>query len=234
MHLIDTNGKGVDHLTSSGAVVNGTEYPLDLLIFSTGFNSPGQGSPAKCAGMEIRGTSGLGMEEKWDCGVGTLHGVLSRGFPNLFFLGPLQAGASANWVSALDQMACHIAYMVSTALAKVDSKDQANGEVNGAASGLENGLGNGKERKVVIEPSEAGEEGWSMQIMMRAMGLAALMGCTPSYINAEGGLDKPSSMEKQMRGARRAPWGWGILDYSRLLEEWRAKGDMEGLDVVVV
>ena len=35
--LVDTQGKGVERATEKGVVVNGVEYPLDCLIFATGF-----------------------------------------------------------------------------------------------------------------------------------------------------------------------------------------------------
>jgi cation diffusion facilitator CzcD-associated flavoprotein CzcO len=35
--LVDTQGKGVERATEKGVVVDGVEYPLDCLIFATGF-----------------------------------------------------------------------------------------------------------------------------------------------------------------------------------------------------
>ena len=37
MHLVDTDGQGVERLTEHGVVVDGTEYEVDCLIFATGF-----------------------------------------------------------------------------------------------------------------------------------------------------------------------------------------------------
>ena len=37
VHLIDTEGRGVDRLTEGGVVVDGVEYEVDCLIFATGF-----------------------------------------------------------------------------------------------------------------------------------------------------------------------------------------------------
>jgi cation diffusion facilitator CzcD-associated flavoprotein CzcO len=211
VHLIDTNGKGVDYLTETGAVVGGEEFPLDLIVFSTGFKTPSvgaSGSPAYRAGMEVTGRNGLSLDQKWIDGVGTLHGVISRGFPNLFWPGPFQVGASANWTSVLNQLSIHIAYMIS-------SSAQA-GE------------------KVIIEPSEEGEEAWAMEILKRAAGFAALAGCTPSYLNAEGEGDHLQSMEEQMKAARSAPWGQGVLDFGRVIKEWREEGGLKGLKIAVV
>ena len=36
--LVDTEGKGVERITPKGVVVDGKEYPLDCLIYATGFD----------------------------------------------------------------------------------------------------------------------------------------------------------------------------------------------------
>ena len=51
--LVDTEGRGVERVTPTGLVVAGREYPLDCLIYATGFEVAG--SYAKRSGMEIRG-----------------------------------------------------------------------------------------------------------------------------------------------------------------------------------
>ena len=57
VHLVDTDGKGVDSVTTKGVVANGKEYPVDILILSTGYRPPsyGGGDPAKRMGVEIVG-----------------------------------------------------------------------------------------------------------------------------------------------------------------------------------
>ncbi|EEB91388.1 hypothetical protein MPER_10257, partial [Moniliophthora perniciosa FA553] len=67
VHLVDTDGKGVERFTENGIVANGKEYPIDVLILSTGYRSPadGSGSPAYRANLVIHGRNGLDMEEKW-------------------------------------------------------------------------------------------------------------------------------------------------------------------------
>ena len=39
VHLVDTEGKGVDRFTETGLVANGEHYELDCIIFATGFRS---------------------------------------------------------------------------------------------------------------------------------------------------------------------------------------------------
>lgn len=40
-------------------------------------------------------------------------------------------------------------------------------------------------------------------------------------------------MEEQMKAAKGAVWGEGILDYLNVLEGWRAQGNLRGLEVTV-
>lgn len=108
VELVDTDGKGLDSLIATGAVFAGKEYPLDILIFSTGFRSPGIGGPAQRAGMRVTGRNGKDMDVKYDEGVATLHGVITHGFPNFFIPGPFQAAATANQNFTADVLSDHV------------------------------------------------------------------------------------------------------------------------------
>jgi cyclohexanone monooxygenase len=112
--LVDTQGKGVERVTPKGVVVAGEEYPLDCLIFATGFEV-GTGY-ARRAGYEVVGRQGLTLTEIWRDGVRTLHGLHIRGFPNCFMLGISQAGFTVNFPYLLDAQARQIAYIVEHAL----------------------------------------------------------------------------------------------------------------------
>lgn len=212
VHLIDTNGKGVDKLTLTSLIANGRGYPLDCLIFSTGFRSPSVGSPGARAGLTITGRGGLSFDQKWADGVATLHGVCSHDFPNLFWPGPLQAAVSANHMFVLDTLTKHVAYIIAAA------QKQAGG------------------KKVLVEPSKEAEEEWSMRVLSLAMGSAAMIGCTPGYLNVEGLADKVMEMgrEAQMKAGRGGIWGAGIGDFVRVVEEWRGEGRMRGIEVKVL
>lgn len=222
VHLVDTDGSGISSLTENGIVVvsnNGTtEYEdFDLIIFSTGFDLPPRNSPAARGSFPVKGRSGLDMDDKWTIqGPGTLHGVVSRDFPNLFYPGPNQDGAGPNQSYTLDVLSTHIAYIISQAIKLGDSR---NGDKKG---------------RVSVEPSAEAEDAWAMGIVENARGLAAVVGCTPGYLNGEGGLSGNTdmmSMDEMIKMAKLSTWGLGIADYVRLLEAWRGKGDLEGLEV---
>ncbi|KAK7043893.1 hypothetical protein VNI00_008059 [Paramarasmius palmivorus] len=205
--LVDTDGKGVESFTENGIIANGKEHPIDVLVLATGFRpfGSGSGSPAWRANLVIRGRNGLDMEEKWGRGVATLHGVFTRDFPNLFFPGPIQTGHTANQVFNLDVATTHIAHIISEGL----------------------------KRGSVMEPTTEAEEHWAVETMIRTATVAAVAGCTPGYMNLEGELAKltQAPMELQMKAARGANWGEGIHSYIQRLEEWQAKGGLEGVEV---
>ena len=65
--LVDTDGKGIDKVTPKGVVVGDTEYPVDVLIYSTGFDNT---SPYHHRlGFDPVGTGGLSLSAAWAKGM---------------------------------------------------------------------------------------------------------------------------------------------------------------------
>ncbi|KAK4119165.1 pyridine nucleotide-disulfide oxidoreductase-like protein [Parathielavia appendiculata] len=211
VHLVDTDGKGVDSATSAGLVVAGKEYPLDVLILSTGYVTPaiGGGSPAVRTGISIYGRGGQSLDDKWqNQGAATLHGVCTNGFPNLFFAPLSQSAQAANNVFTLDIGAEHIAHIIAQA--------EARAEPSGA----------------VIEVSSEAEEGWSLQIMQHAGWFASVMGCTPGYITSEGEALRQSQDPMEMaKKARSGNWSKGMAAFLKVLQDYRADGSLRGIEV---
>jgi cation diffusion facilitator CzcD-associated flavoprotein CzcO len=93
-HLVDTDGKGVERITPAGVVVSGVEYPLDCIIYASGFEV---GTPLdRRAGFDPVGRDGVRLSNYWAQGMRTKHGVHVHGFPNLFIVQPTQG---ANLIS---------------------------------------------------------------------------------------------------------------------------------------
>jgi cation diffusion facilitator CzcD-associated flavoprotein CzcO len=104
VHLVDTNGKGITEITEKGPVFEGREYPLDLLIYATGFEVQKTGIY-----NEIRGEDGLELNEKYADGMRTVFGIHSKGYPNLFIMGGYQASFQFNLTFMLRTQGDHIA-----------------------------------------------------------------------------------------------------------------------------
>ena len=108
--LVDTDGRGVDAFTENGVMFAGQEYPVDCIIFATGFEVGTDYS--RRAGYSITGVDGLTVSEKWADGMRTYHGLHARGFPNCLFFGPAQSGFTATFTFSLDENSINAAYLL--------------------------------------------------------------------------------------------------------------------------
>jgi len=205
--LVDTHGKGVDSVTPHGISFDGTNYDLDVLIWATGYANHSSGSPAAKAHITVTGKNNRSLEDLFITGLSTLHGAISRDFPNLFFPGPSQTAATANFAFMVDTMATHIAYIIATASARVTPGKRA-----------------------VVEPTVAAQEGWLAKIQDGAIMFAGIAGCTPGYINREGQVDKLTP-EEQANASRGGLFPGGYQRFLDVLEAWRENGEMEGLEI---
>jgi cation diffusion facilitator CzcD-associated flavoprotein CzcO len=216
VHLIDTDGKGIESVTSNGIVANGQEHPIDILVLSTGYRSPSSGgSPGARTNIEIIGRDGRHMSEKWETqGICTLHGVCSNGFPNLFWQYPAQAGATANYMHVIDVLSEHIAGIIAQGVKRASGDSQ----------------------RAVIEATAAAEEAWGMQIAQTAAYFSSIAICTPSYNTLEGeALEMPAADDHvgMMKKAKAAIWQGGIVDFARTMEKWRQDEKLDGMEVSV-
>jgi cyclohexanone monooxygenase len=111
VHLVDTAPTGVTEINARGVVHEGVEYPLDVLIYATGF----QWMATSTFNM-ITGRGGRTLREKWDKeGTRTFLGLHSAGFPNLFIVtGPQGGGGSFNFTDAIEAHGDYVAWMLST------------------------------------------------------------------------------------------------------------------------
>ncbi len=124
VHLIDTHGKGIGEIRERGPVFEGKEYPLDLLIYATGFEVQKTGIY-----NQIRGERGIELNDKYNSGIRTLLGVHSQGYPNLFIMGGYQASFQFNLTDMLQVQGDHIAacidYARSHGYQTIDSTPEA-------------------------------------------------------------------------------------------------------------
>ncbi len=157
--LVDTDGKGVERITEDAVVVDGVSYPVDCIIYGSGFEAAGS-SHTRRLGFEIYGRHGVSLTEAWADGPATLHGMLARGFPNYLSFYLTQGAFAINFVHLLGELAIHAAWLIKHC------------------------IDNGIEQ---FEPSAEAQEGW-LQMLISRLGAQAqfFMECTPSYNNGEG------------------------------------------------
>jgi cation diffusion facilitator CzcD-associated flavoprotein CzcO len=170
--LVDTDGRGVERLTPDGVVAGGCEYPVDCLIFATGFEV---GTAfTRRAGYDIVGRNGVTLSEHWAEGLRTLHGLTSHGFPNCFFLGFTQTAITVSVPHALDEQAAHAAWLTAQCRARGRS---------------------------VLEATAEGEADYVATIHRLARtGERFYSECTPGYYNSEGAAGNRNGFFSDMFG----------------------------------
>ncbi len=109
--LVDTAPLGVSHINARGVVHDGVEYPVDVLIYATGF----QWMATSTFNM-ITGRGGRTLRDKWkDQGVRTFLGMHSSGFPNLFIMsGPQGGGGQFNFTLGVEAHTDYVVWMLKT------------------------------------------------------------------------------------------------------------------------
>lgn len=171
VHLIDTDGKGIDEISERGIVANDKLVELDCIIFATGFEVGTDYT--RRSGYDVIGKGGLKLSNKWADGMKSLHGLHTRGFPNLFIISNAQAAFTTNFPHAMDESAQHIGYIVNQCLS---------GNIS------------------TIEPSEEAEEAWVQEIISLArLSESYQASCTPGYYNNEG-KPNPRSIQNASYG----------------------------------
>ena len=165
VHLVDTDGKGVNEINERGVIVNGVEYPVDLLIFASGFEVTTDYTHR--LGFDPKGRNGVSLSEAWAEGPATLHGVLSNGFPNMFMISTVQGAQATNFVHSITETAQHVAFLIEQCV---------------------------KGNYATIEPETAAQENWFETLFAQLWGIARYNAtCTPGYLNSEGGGDMRSA-----------------------------------------
>jgi cation diffusion facilitator CzcD-associated flavoprotein CzcO len=163
--LVDTRGFGVDRITPRGLVVGETEYPVDLIIYASGFEN--QTFYTHRLGFDPKGIGGVSLSEAWEHGPWTLHGIHAHGFPNLCMNSFVQGGQHINFAYAITEIARHTAGTIAAAI----------------ADGID-----------TIEPTMDAEEDWYQVILSTLASYGQYFAnCTPGYLNMEGGPPPESS-----------------------------------------
>jgi cyclohexanone monooxygenase len=160
-HLVDTDGKGVERITATGVVAGGVDYPVDCIVYASGFEV---GTPhTRRAGFDVTGRDDRTLSDYWSGGMRTMHGMHVNGFPNAFIVQPTQgANLISNYPHNLTDGAATIAAVVRHA--------------------LDHGYR-------TVEVTEDAEQEW-LDLLLDAPDLRPTVigspDCTPGYYNNEG------------------------------------------------
>jgi cyclohexanone monooxygenase len=158
--LIDVSAtKGVQRMTKNGFVANGKEYEVDCMIFASGFEVTSDLN--RRWGIDVvEGRGGKSIYDHWADGPKTLHGTMTHGFPNQFYIGYIQGGLNATVTEQFGKQGQHIAYIISEAL---------------------------KRGVKVVEPSKDAQDAYVRRFEELEIDLSEFQSqCPPGYFNNEG------------------------------------------------
>ncbi|MCE2391976.1 MAG: NAD(P)/FAD-dependent oxidoreductase [Proteobacteria bacterium] len=100
VELVDIRRSPIVEVTPGGIRTGDAEYPLDVIVFATGFDAM-TGSLLR---IDIRGPRGRSLAEKWAEGPKTYLGLQVAGFPNLFTItGPGSPSVLTNMPVSIEQ-----------------------------------------------------------------------------------------------------------------------------------
>jgi cation diffusion facilitator CzcD-associated flavoprotein CzcO len=166
VHLIDTDGRGVERITPAGVVAAGVEYPVDCIIYASGFEVGTE--PIRRYGFDVRGRDGVRLSDYWSGGMRSMHGVHVHGFPNAFLV---QLGQGGNFVANVPHNLNDAAKTVAAIVTHM----------------TEHGI-------VEVEVSRDAEDAWMEQLAPNPVMTSFLANCTPGYYNNEGQGPSPHSL----------------------------------------
>ena len=86
VHLVDTDGKGVERIDETGVWVGGVHYELDCLIFASGFEVGTDVRPPRRV-RDLRPRRRRRSPTTGPTACAAMHGMHVHGFPNLFIVG---------------------------------------------------------------------------------------------------------------------------------------------------
>jgi len=90
VRLVDLRETPIERITAAGVMtVDGREHAAEVLILATGFDMVSGGLTA----IDLKGTDGRQLRDKWKSGISAYLGSMTHGFPNLLFVYGPQAPA---------------------------------------------------------------------------------------------------------------------------------------------
>ncbi len=124
--LVDVRKAPIEAITPTGVRTSAGEYPLDILVFATGFDA----MTGPLLALDIQGRDGRALRDTWRHGPTNYLGLQVAGFPNLFTItGPGSPSVLTNMPVAIEQhvewiTAC-IAHMRETGIARIEATETA-------------------------------------------------------------------------------------------------------------
>ena len=124
--LVDVRKSPIAAITPTGLKTDDDEYPLDIIVFATGYDA----MTGPLLNLDIRGRDGHTFAAAWEAGPKSYLGLQVAGFPNLFInTGPGSPSVLCNMPVAIEQhsewIADCIAHMRREGIEQIEAKPEA-------------------------------------------------------------------------------------------------------------
>ena len=166
VHLVDTDGRGVQRITPAGVVAGGVEYPVDCIIYASGFEVGTEAT--RRYGFDLTGRDGTRLSEHWSAGMRSMHGIHVHGFPNVFLV---QLGQGGNFVANVPHNLTDTARTVAAVVSHM----------------IDNNFHG-------VDVTREAEDAWMELLAPNPVMTSFLASCTPGYYNNEGQGPSPHSL----------------------------------------
>jgi cyclohexanone monooxygenase len=98
--LVDLRRDPIEEIVPTGLRTRSTQFALDSIVFAIGFDA----MTGPLFDIDIRGSGGAPLKQKWADGPRTYLGLATAGFPNLFMItGPGSPSVLSNMVVSIEQ-----------------------------------------------------------------------------------------------------------------------------------
>jgi cyclohexanone monooxygenase len=124
--LIDLRATPITAITPRGLDTTGARFALDSIVFATGFDA----MTGTLTRIDIRGTLGARLRDKWEAGPRSYLGLMTAGFPNLFLItGPGSPSVLSNMMVSIEQhvdwIADCLAFLQRQGLSQIEPRSEA-------------------------------------------------------------------------------------------------------------
>ncbi|HJT89501.1 MAG TPA: NAD(P)/FAD-dependent oxidoreductase, partial [Bryobacteraceae bacterium] len=124
--LVDLRSEPIQEITPAGLRTAAAEYPLDSIVFATGFDA----MTGALQHIDIRGRGGATLRQKWMQGPRAYLGLMISGFPGLFTItGPGSPSVLSNMAVSIEQhvdwIAACLAYLREHGYATIEPTGEA-------------------------------------------------------------------------------------------------------------
>ncbi len=99
VHLVDIKETPIVCVTEKGLRTSERDYEFDIIVYATGFDA----ITGAFDHIDIRGTGGQTLRQKWHDSPSTFLGIMVNGFPNMMMpAGPQSGSASTNYPRGIE------------------------------------------------------------------------------------------------------------------------------------